>query len=83
MTAAKARAAPREGRASKMEDVTYLAPFVLSHRVSAENATPTEIVETAVQRALERWSTPVSSVSDPPEVVGRGARIRRYCDMNR
>ena len=54
LTAAKARAAT-EGRPSvEIEDVTWLAPYVLSHRVSAENATPTEIVETAVERALKR-----------------------------
>jgi hypothetical protein len=34
------------------EDVAWLAPYVLSHRVSAEEASPREIVAAAVQTAL-------------------------------
>jgi len=54
VTAAKARAAALGRESAEVEDVTYLAPFVLSHRVSAEDATPNQIIETAVQRALDR-----------------------------
>ena len=52
MTAAKARAAAQGRKTVEAEDVTWLAPYVLSHRVSADQTTPREIVETAVQRAL-------------------------------
>ena len=54
LTAGKAKAASEGRQSVDAEDVTWLAPFVLSHRVSAENAAPGEIVETAVQRALGR-----------------------------
>ena len=54
MTAAKAWAASQGRQSVDAGDVTWLAPYVLSHRVSAENATPTEIIEAAVQRAVER-----------------------------
>jgi MoxR-like ATPase len=54
LTAGKARAATEGRHSVEVEDVTWLAPFVLSHRVSAENATPNEIIESALQRALER-----------------------------
>jgi MoxR-like ATPase len=54
MTAAKARAAAQGRKTAEAEDVTWLAPFVLSHRVSAEHTTPREIVDSAVQIALER-----------------------------
>ena len=54
MTAAKAWAASQGRQSVEVADVTWLAPYVLSHRVSAENATPTEIVESAVERAQER-----------------------------
>ena len=54
LTAGKAKAASEGRQSVDAEDVTWLAPFVLSHRVSAEGVTPGEIVETAVQRALER-----------------------------
>jgi len=54
ITAAKARAAAQGRKTAEAEDVTWLAPYVLSHRVSAEDKTPREIVETAVQSALGR-----------------------------
>ncbi len=55
MTAAKARAAAQGRKSVEAEDVTWLAPFVLSHRVSAEEETPPqEIVARAVERALSR-----------------------------
>src|SRR4029077_5414857 len=52
LTAAKARAAAQGRRAVEAEDVTWLAPYVLSHRVSAADATPQEIVDSAVASAL-------------------------------
>jgi MoxR-like ATPase len=52
MTAAKARAAAQGRKTIEVEDVTQLAPYVLSHRVSAEEASPHEIVARAVQSAL-------------------------------
>src|ERR1700756_1479435 len=52
MTAAKARAAARGRHSVEIEDVTWLAPFVLSHRVSAEDTSPREIVTRAIERAL-------------------------------
>jgi MoxR-like ATPase len=52
MTAAKARAAAQGRKDVDIDDVTWLAPYVLSHRVSAEQASPREIVESAVQTAL-------------------------------
>ena len=54
MTAAKARAAAQGRKTVEAEDVTWLAPYVLSHRVSAEETTPREIVARAVQSALGR-----------------------------
>jgi len=54
MTASKARAAAQGRQSVEVEDVTWLAPYVLSHRVSAEGKTPREIVDTAVQGALKR-----------------------------
>jgi MoxR-like ATPase len=54
LTAAKARAAAQGRSSVEIEDVTWLAPFVLSHRVSAEDTPPREIVQSAVQRALEQ-----------------------------
>jgi MoxR-like ATPase len=54
LTAAKARAAAEGRQTAEVEDVKWLAPFVLSHRVSAENATPNEIIEAALERALGR-----------------------------
>jgi MoxR-like ATPase len=54
LTAAKARAAAQGRKTAEAEDVTWLAPHVLSHRVSAEDTTPREIVERAVESALRR-----------------------------
>jgi MoxR-like ATPase len=54
LTAAKARAAAQGRKAVEVEDVTWLAPYVLSHRVSAEEIAPQEIVAAAVQSALGR-----------------------------
>ena len=52
LTAAKARAAAQGRSSVEIEDVTWLAPFVLSHRVSAEGTTSREIVALAIERAL-------------------------------
>jgi MoxR-like ATPase len=52
MTAAKARAAAQGRKTAEVGDVTWLAPYVLSHRVSAEETPPREIVASAVQNAL-------------------------------
>jgi MoxR-like ATPase len=54
MTAGKARAAAQGRKSVEAEDVTWLAPYVLSHRVSAADTTPREIVEFAVQKAVGR-----------------------------
>ena len=54
MTGAKARAAAQGRKSVEAEDVTWLAPYVLSHRVSAADTTPREIVELAVQKAVGR-----------------------------
>jgi MoxR-like ATPase len=54
LTGAKARAAAQGRTTVEAEDVTWLAPYVLSHRVSAEETAPREIVQRAVQTALER-----------------------------
>jgi len=52
LTAAKARAAAQGRQDVDVEDVTCLAPHVLSHRVSAAQASSREIVESAVRSAL-------------------------------
>jgi MoxR-like ATPase len=52
MTAAKARAAAKTRRSVEVEDVTWLAPYVLSHRVNTGDASPHEIVSHAVEHAL-------------------------------
>jgi MoxR-like ATPase len=52
LTAAKARAAAQGRKTVDPEDVTWLAPYVLSHRVSAAETPPREIIEAAVQSAL-------------------------------
>jgi len=52
LTAAKARAAAQGRQDVDVEDVTWLAPHVLSHRVSAAQASSREIVESAVRSAL-------------------------------
>jgi MoxR-like ATPase len=54
LTAAKARAAAQGRKSAEAEDVIMLAPYVLSHRVSAEEVSPPEIVERAMQIALGR-----------------------------
>jgi MoxR-like ATPase len=54
LTAAKARAAAQGRTTVEADDVTWLAPWVLSHRVSAEETAPQEIVAAAVQNALGR-----------------------------
>ena len=52
ITAAKARAAAQGRQRVDLEDVTWLAPHVLGHRVSAAGMAPGEIVAEAVARAL-------------------------------
>jgi MoxR-like ATPase len=52
LTAAKARAAAQGRRSADIADVVWLAPHVLRHRVSAEDSTPDQIVEEAIERAL-------------------------------
>jgi Mg-chelatase subunit ChlI len=54
MTAGKARAAAQGRKTVEAEDITLLAPYVLSHRVSAEDTAPREIVERAVESAVGR-----------------------------
>jgi MoxR-like ATPase len=51
LTAAKARAAAQGRRTVAAEDVTWLAPWVLRHRVFAAEMTPDEVVKEAVDRA--------------------------------
>jgi len=52
LTAAKARAAADGRRSADLDDVVWLAPFVLRHRVSAEDRTSEQIVREAVERAV-------------------------------
>jgi MoxR-like ATPase len=52
LTAAKARAAAQGRQSVELEDVVWLAPWVLRHRVFAEGTTPDEIVEKAVRKAV-------------------------------
>jgi MoxR-like ATPase len=54
LTAAKARAAAQGRQDVDVEDVTWLAPHVLTHRVSADQTSSREIVESAVRSALGR-----------------------------
>jgi MoxR-like ATPase len=54
LTAAKARAATQGRQRVEVEDVTWLAPRVLGHRVSADGMEPDELVRVAVERALAR-----------------------------
>ena len=51
MTAAKARAAAQGRRTVELEDVTWLASHVLSHRVQTEDVTPGEVIAQSVERA--------------------------------
>jgi MoxR-like ATPase len=53
LTAAKARAAAQGRRRVDLDDAVWLAPWVLRHRVFADDKTPTEIVAEAVQRTLD------------------------------
>jgi MoxR-like ATPase len=52
LTAAKARAAADGRKEADLDDVLWLAPFVLRHRVSAEGRTSEQIVREAVERAV-------------------------------
>jgi len=52
LTAAKARAAAQGRRSTDIADVVWLARHVLRHRVSAEDSTPDQIVEEAIEKAL-------------------------------
>jgi MoxR-like ATPase len=54
LTAAKARAAAKGRRVVEIEDVKWLAPYVLSHRLNTEAADAREIVIEAMERALAR-----------------------------
>jgi MoxR-like ATPase len=54
MTAAKARAAARGRKTVEIEDVTALAPFVLSHRVNSNDTSPREVIVQAIDRAQAR-----------------------------
>jgi MoxR-like ATPase len=54
MTAAKALAAAQGRKVAEAEDVTWLAPFVLSHRVSMGDIPPREIVARALENAVSR-----------------------------
>ena len=51
MTAAKARAAAQGRRTVELEDVTWLASHVLSHRVQTEDVPPGEVIAQSVERA--------------------------------
>jgi MoxR-like ATPase len=52
LTAAKARAAADGRRSADLEDVVWLAPHVLRHRVSAADRSSEQIVREAVERAV-------------------------------
>jgi MoxR-like ATPase len=54
VTAGKARAAAQGRKTVETDDVRWLAPYVLSHRVSAGETAPSEIVTLAIERALSR-----------------------------
>jgi MoxR-like ATPase len=54
LTAAKARAAAKGRRVVEIEDVTWLAPYVLSHRLNTDSGEPREVVLQALERALAR-----------------------------
>ena len=51
VTAAKARAAASGRRSVTVEDVVFLAPWVLRHRVTAEDRTPDDIIASAIENA--------------------------------
>ncbi len=52
VAAVKARAATQGRRTARVEDVTLLAPYVLSHRVAADPRTPREVVTEAIATGL-------------------------------
>jgi MoxR-like ATPase len=52
VAAAKARAAARSRTRVEVEDVTWLAPYVISHRMTVAEGTAREIVEHAIEAAL-------------------------------
>jgi len=52
LTAAKARAAADGRRAAEVSDVTWLAPYVLRHRVSGDARTSEDIVREAVEKTV-------------------------------
>src|SRR5438309_10197819 len=52
LTAAKARTAALGRRTVELEDVVWLAPYVLSHRILSRDRRPEEIVQNAVEAAL-------------------------------
>jgi MoxR-like ATPase len=52
LTAAKARAAALGRRAVEVEDVAWLAPWVLGHRIVVEDRTPEDVIQEAVDHAL-------------------------------
>jgi MoxR-like ATPase len=54
LTAAKARAAARGRKTVEADDVTALAPFVLSHRINSYETSPYEVIAQATDRALAR-----------------------------
>ena len=55
MTAAKARAAAQGRKTVEIEDVVWLAPFVLSHRVeTTEETSPRKVIAQAIKRAQAR-----------------------------
>ena len=47
-----ARGRARAATSVELDDVAWLAPYVLSHRISASDRTPEEIVRSAVETGL-------------------------------
>jgi MoxR-like ATPase len=54
LTAAKARAAARGRKTVEVSDVTDLAPFVLSHRISTGEDSPRDVILQAIDQSLAR-----------------------------
>ncbi len=52
VAAAKARAAARGRKKVEVEDVTFLAPYVLNHRMTVADGSSREIVEQAIEAAV-------------------------------
>jgi MoxR-like ATPase len=52
LTAAKARAAAMARRRVELDDVRWLAPWVLGHRIVAEDRTPEDVIAEAVEHAI-------------------------------